>query len=321
VRVQAAIERWPLREAFTISRGAKREAVVVVATLEDDAGHVGRGECVPYARYGETPEAVAAAIDAWAPTDPETLRASMPAGAARNALDLALLDLEAARSSVPVHARLGLALGEATTMFTLPIRSPEETERRAREEASRPVLKLKLGADGDLARVEAARRGAPASELVVDANEGWDRAQLEAIAPALAGLGVTLVEQPLPADQDAALAGWDGPVPLCADESFHGDVDPAALADRYQAVNVKLDKQGGLTASLDAVRRARAAGLEVMIGSMVATSLAVAPALLLAPLARWLDIDGPLFMARDRDPGLRFEGSRVSPAPPGLWGL
>lgn len=323
MRARVAIERWPLREAFTISRGDKREAVVVVVTCEEGP-HRGRGECVPYARYGETPdavvEAVLAALDAGHAKDRETLRASMAAGAARNALDLALFDLECKRSGRRAYERLGVEARAVTTVFTLPIRSPEETERRAREESSRPILKLKMGAEGDLARVEAARRGAPDAELIVDANEGWTLGQLEALAPQLSGLGVVLIEQPLPAADDAALEGWDGPVPLCADESFLGDVDPATLAGRYGAINVKLDKQGGLTACLDAVARARSAGLEVMVGSMVATSLAVAPALLLSSDARWLDVDGPLFMARDREPGLRFEGSRVSPAPAPLWG-
>lgn len=323
MRARVAIERWPLREAFTISRGDKREAVVVVVTCEEGP-HRGRGECVPYARYGETPEgvvdAVRAALDAGHAQDRETLRASMAAGAARNALDLALFDLECKRSGRRAYERLGVEARAVTTVFTLPIRSPEETERRAREESSRPILKLKMGAEGDLARVEAARRGAPDAELIVDANEGWALTQLEALSPQLSALGVVLIEQPLPAADDAALEGWDGPVPLCADESFLGDVDPTTLAGRYGAINVKLDKQGGLTACLDALARARSAGLEVMVGSMVATSLAVAPALLLAQDARWLDVDGPLFMARDREPGLRFEGSRVSPAPAALWG-
>ncbi|MEZ4339525.1 MAG: dipeptide epimerase [Sandaracinaceae bacterium] len=305
------MERWPLREPFSIARGSKTEAVVVVVTLEAD-GHQGRGECVPYARYGETVEGVV-----------EALASGTPTGAAAAALDLAQLDLEAKRTGIPVWRALGLAApAPVPILYTIPIRDPEETERVAAREAHRPVLKLKCGAEGDLARVLAARRGAPDARLIVDANEGWDLATLERLAPELAALGVELIEQPLPASDDAALEGWDGPIPLCADESFRGDADRIdALVGRYQAVNVKLDKAGGLRPALACVARARALGLKVMVGTMVATSLAVAPAVLAAQGADWADLDGPLYLVKDRSPGLAFdEASRVHPPPPELWG-
>ncbi len=305
------MERFALREPFTIARGAKTEAVVVVARLED-GGHVGRGECVPYARYGETVEGVVAAIEAGAVT-----------GAAGCALETARLDLDAKRSGVPVWRALGLdPPAPVPILYTIPIRDPDETRRVASREASRPVLKLKCGAADDLARVRAAREGAPDARLIVDANEGWDRATLDRLAEPLAALGVELIEQPLPAAADAALRGWDGPIPLCADESFRGDAALLDdLADRYQAVNVKLDKAGGLRPALACIDRARQLGLSVMVGTMVATSLAVAPAVLAAQRADWADLDGPLYLVTDRAPGLVFDDrSRVHPPEPGLWG-
>jgi L-alanine-DL-glutamate epimerase-like enolase superfamily enzyme len=332
-----AVERWPLAAPFTIARGEKREAAVVVVTL-GEGGARGRGEAVPYARYGESVDGVVAAVRAAAPAVTRRLAeaggAPIPAriahavaelspGAARNAIELALWDREAKRAGRPVGALAGLPPPRpVASAYTLPIRDPETTRRLAARERDRPLLKLKVGAAGDdLERVRAARAGAPDARLIVDANEGWDRPTLERLAPALAALGVELIEQPLPAQDDGALATFDSPVPICADESFHGE--PAALdalAGRYGAVNVKLDKQGGLGPALAAVRRARALGLSVMLGTMVATSLAVAPAVLLAPAADWADLDAPLFLARDRAPGLRFEGSTVHPPERALWG-
>lgn len=310
--VRAAVERWSLREPFTIARGDKSEAVVVVAHVED-GGRVGRGECVPYARYGETVEGVVRAIEGGHAT-----------GAAASALDLAALDLDARRSGIPVWRRLGLAPpAPVPILYTIPLRDPRETERVAAREAGRPVLKLKLGRPADdLARVEAARRGAPDARLVVDANEGWDRATLERLAPPLAALGVELIEQPLPAAEDGALLGYDGPIPLCADESFRGEgALLERLGDRYQAVNVKLDKAGGLRPALACIERARALGLRVMVGCMVSTSLAIAPAVLAAQRAEWADLDGPLYLSADRAPALVFDArSRVHPADPALWG-
>ncbi|MBX3271722.1 MAG: dipeptide epimerase [Sandaracinaceae bacterium] len=310
--LRVEVERWPLREPFTIARGAKTEAVVVVAHLARD-GLAGRGECVPYARYGETVEGVVEALRSGAPAE----------GAAASALELAHLELDARRAGVPVWAHLGLAAPRPVPiLYTLPIRDPDETRRLAARAATWPVLKLKLGAPDDLARVRAAREGAPAARFVVDANEGWDRATLDRLVPALDALGVELIEQPLPAADDAALRGYDGPIPLCADESFRGA--PAhldALADRYHAVNVKLDKAGGLRPALACIARARALELRVMVGTMVATSLAVAPAVLAAQDADWADLDGPLYLATDRARALHVDAEhRMHPPDPALWG-
>ncbi len=318
------VERWPLREAFTIARGSKDEAVVVVVELEDESGHTGRGEALPYARYGEDPESVLAQIASVAAGDLDRARlcAALPAGAARNALDLALWDLEAKRSGVPAWRAAGLGPpAPRVTAHTLAVHDLERTRELARAASGHALLKIKLGGEDDLARVRIVREQAPAARLVVDANEGLDLEELSALAPALAELGVELIEQPLPAASDAALRGLGCSVPLCADESFHGEPSVLdGLVDRYQAVNVKLDKQGGLTTALAAVERARALGLEVMVGTMVATSLGVAPAVLLASRARWADLDGAAFLATDREHALRYEGSWVHPPEPALWG-
>lgn len=314
-------ERWPLREAFTIARGSKREAVVVVVHAAR-GDHVGRGEAVPYARYGEEPERVVRAIARMEGVASRSALACLPPGAARNALDLALWDLEAKERGAPVWqlARLDPPR-PCVTAHTIPLRDLGETRALARREAHRSLLKIKAGGVDDLARVEAVREEAPAARLIVDANEGWTFETLTRLAPRLAALGVEVIEQPLPAGDDAALESWTSPVPLCADESFHGEPSALeALARRYQAVNVKLDKQGGLTTAIAAIERARQLGLDVMIGTMVATSLAVAPAVLLAARARWADLDAAIFVEPDREPRLRYEGSLVHPPDPALWG-
>ncbi len=324
----ARIERFALSSPFTIARGSKTEAVVVVCELADhrsDGAATGRGEALPYARYGETPEAVRAQIEGYrGPLERAALIDALPAGAARNAIDLALFDLEAKRAGEPAWRLAGLPPpAPLEVLYTLPIRTPDETRALAATHRARPWLKLKLGAgaEGDLARVRAARDGAPDARFVVDANEGWSIDDLARLAPALAALGVELIEQPLPSAEDAALVGYAGPVPLCADEAFHGGpAEVAGLVGRYTAINVKLDKAGGLTTAIACVAAARRAGLKVMVGSMVATSLAVAPAALLAAGADWADLDAPLYLAADRAPGLRFDGSILHPPPPALWG-
>jgi L-alanine-DL-glutamate epimerase-like enolase superfamily enzyme len=320
-RSQVEIERFALREAFTISRGAKTEAVVAVVRIEED-GVIARGESTPYARYGESAERVRDTIAALLPRidagmSRDELQRAIGPGAARNAIDLALWDLEAKRAGKRAWELLGVEVRAIETAYTLPIVDLEETRALAKREADRPLLKVKLGRDDDLARLTAIREETPA-RLIVDPNEGWDLATLEEMSPALAALGVELIEQPLPASDDEALEGFRGPVPICADESFHGDVDRAR--SRYGAVNVKLDKTGGLTTALETIARARDAGLSVMIGSMVASSLAVAPAMILAQHARWADLDAALFLAHDREPGLRYERSTLHPPPRDLWG-
>ena len=318
-------ERWPIAGSFTISRGAKTEAAVVVAEVSDGK-HVGRGECVPYARYGETLEGVAAAIDAIRARileglDRHGLQAAMPPGAARNALDCALWDFAAKQSGHPAHELAGLPpLRPLTTAYTISLASPSEMAAAAERAAARPLLKIKLGGTDDPARIAAVRRAAPHSQLIVDANEGWTADNLQQNLVACADVGVTLVEQPLPADRDAALASLPRPLPVCADESVHATASLAALVGKYDAVNIKLDKTGGLTGALVAARQAEALGFAVMIGCMVATSLAMAPALLVAQRARFVDLDGPLLLAHDRPHGLRYDGGQVFPPAPALWG-
>ncbi|BBE74741.1 N-acetyl-D-Glu racemase DgcA [Oharaeibacter diazotrophicus] len=324
-RLDVTVERFPIRGAFTIARGSKTESVVVLATLAE-AGAVGRGECVPYARYGESVEGVVAEIERHRQAieggvDRATLARLMPAGAARNAVDCALLDLEAKRTGTPAAHLLGLSSpGPVTTAYTLSLAEPEAMRAAAAAAADRPLLKIKLGGAGDVERLRAVRAGAPASRLIVDANEGWSPESFPAMMAACVEAGVSLIEQPLPAGADDALAGMARPVPVCADESAHTSADVPRLARLYDAVNVKLDKTGGITEAVAMVHAAEAAGLAVMVGCMLATSLAMAPALLIAGRARWVDLDGPLLLARDRAPGLVYDGSTVLPPSPDLWG-
>ncbi|MES5484307.1 dipeptide epimerase [Bradyrhizobium sp. INPA03-11B] len=325
ISLNARIERWPIAGTFTISRGAKTEAVVVVAEVSQ-GGLVGRGECVPYPRYGETPEATLEAIQAMqeplaAGMDRIALQARMPAGAARNALDCALADLEAKRAGQRIWNLLGRPAPEPrTTAYTISLGTSEAMAEATAKAAHRALLKIKLGGDGDGARIAAVRKAAPRSELIVDANEAWTEDNLAANLKACADAGVTLIEQPLPAGKDEALARIKRPVAVCADESVHDRASLAGLRGRYDAVNIKLDKTGGLTEALAMADAARALGFEIMIGCMVATSLAMAPAMLIAQAARFVDLDGPLLLAKDRDHGLRYEGSLVYPPDAALWG-
>jgi L-alanine-DL-glutamate epimerase-like enolase superfamily enzyme len=320
-----APETWPIAGSFTIARGAKTEAVVVVATIAG-GNAVGRGEAVPYPRYGESVSQVVAAIEAMAGPirgglDREGLRAAMPPGAARNAIDCALWDLEAKRTGRPAADLAGLpAPSPVETAYTLSLGTAESMAKAAAQAAHRPLLKVKLGGAGDPARIAAVRRAAPRSRLIVDANEGWSAGLFADNMAACAKAGVELIEQPLPAGEDEPLRHLPRPVPVCADESVHVAADLRRLRGLYDAVNIKLDKTGGLTEALALAEAARAGGFKIMIGCMVATSLAMAPALLLAQGADFVDLDGPLLLARDREPGLIYEGSRITPAPHALWG-
>lgn len=319
--IGVAAERFPLAEVFTISRGSKTEAQVLTVTVTRD-GVTGRGECVPYARYGESLEGVAAAIRAL----PEGitragLQAALPPGAARNAVDCALWDLEAKAAGARVWQLAGLAApGPVVTAFTLSLDSPERMEAAAARQAHRPLLKIKLGTPADMPRIEAVRRGAPRSRLIVDANEGWTPEVYADLAPHLLRLGVAMVEQPLPAGADQALSEMARPLPVCADESAHAADSLADLVGRYDLVNLKLDKTGGLTEALRARDAARALGLGVMVGCMVGTSLAMAPAVLVAQGAAYSDLDGPLLLAQDRPCPLRYDAAGVHPSDPLLWG-
>jgi L-alanine-DL-glutamate epimerase-like enolase superfamily enzyme len=325
MRLEVAVERWPIAGRFTISRGSRTEAVVVVATVRQGE-HVGRGECVPYARYGETVEGVAAAIEAqWQLVehglDRHVLQQQMPAGAARNAVDCALWDLEAKRSGRRAWEVAGIAAPQpVTTAYTLSLGTPDEMRNAAAAAQARPLLKVKLGGAGDAARIAAVREGAPHAVLVVDANEAWRADTVAENLAACEAAGVALIEQPFPAGDDAALDGLRTTIPICADESFHDRLSLDAVAARYQAINIKLDKTGGLTEALAVAESAKARGLKIMVGCMLGTSLAMAPAMLLAGQADFVDLDGPLLLAKDREPGLRFEGSVVSPPDAALWG-
>jgi L-Ala-D/L-Glu epimerase len=324
-RLTISIETWPIAGHFTISRGAKTEAKVVVAELSQN-GLLGRGECVPYARYRESPESVAATLEQVVHTvadglTRDDLQRTMPAGAARNALDCAFWDLAAKRAGQPAYALAGLpAPRPLTTAFTISLGTPEAMAHAARDAGARPLLKIKLGADGDCERIAAIRDAVPRMELIVDANEGWRPDNLNANLAACAQAGVTLVEQPLPADDDEPLRSTARPVPVCADESAHDRASLAALVGKYDAVNIKLDKTGGLTEALVMAAEARRLGLDIMAGCMVATSLSMAPAMLIAQTARVVDLDGPLLLAHDRPDGLVYQGSVVYPPTSALWG-
>jgi len=321
-------ESWPIRGAFVISRGARTSAEVVVVTLEED-GQVGRGESVPYARYGETVEGVMAEIEGQrdalaAGMTPQDLQEAMPAGAARAAVDCALWDLMAKKAGKRVWDLMEIDPPRpVTTAFTLSIGTPDQMARAAAEASRYPLLKLKLGSGDiglDLDRVRAVRAARPRARIVVDANEAWSIGDLEQAAPALADARVTLIEQPLPVGEDAALDGFDCPVALCADESVHDTDSLAPLVGRYQFINIKLNKTGGLSEALKLKAAAAEAGLGIMVGCMLGTSLAMAPALLVANGAAVVDLDGPLLLAKDRAPGLRFEGETIFPPAPELWG-
>jgi L-alanine-DL-glutamate epimerase-like enolase superfamily enzyme len=321
-----SIDRFPIAGAFTIARGSRTEAVVVTAAISEN-GAVGHGECVPYPRYGETVEGVAAAIEALRPQveaglTREALQGLIPPGAARNAVDCALWDLDAKRSGIRAHITAGLTRWPpATTAYTISLGPPDAMAAAAAKAADRPILKVKFGApDGDLDRIRAVREAAPQSTLIADANEGWTEENLERHLAACAEAGYALVEQPLPAGADGFLRKASRPVPILADESVHDRAGLDRLVGLYDVINIKLDKTGGLTEALALADAAEARGFSLMIGCMVGTSLAMAPAMVLAPRARFVDLDGPLLLARDRKPGLRYEGSIVYPPEPALWG-
>jgi len=321
MRMTVTEERFPLAEVFTISRGSKTEAAVLTVTVED-GGMRGRGECVPYARYGETLTSVTAEIDGLPERFTRTeLQALLPAGAARNAVDCALWDLEAKQAGKRAWEVAGLAApGPEITAYTLSLGTPEEMRAKAAEHGHRPLLKIKLGTPDDMARLEAVRAGAPTSRIIVDANEGWSAEVYADLAPHLVRLGVALVEQPLPAGDDEALMGLERPVPVCADESCHDRTSLMGLKGKYDMVNIKLDKTGGLTEALALKQAALADGFSIMVGCMVGSSLAMAPAVLVAQGALVTDLDGPLLLAQDRAEPLGYDEAGVHPPSAALWG-
>ncbi|GAA6164423.1 dipeptide epimerase [Pelagimonas sp. KU-00592-HH] len=321
MQISVTRDVFKLAQVFTISRGSRTEAKVLTVRVSKD-GVTGWGECVPYARYDETLESVTAEIEALPGAfDREALYDLLPAGAARNAVDCALWDLEAKTAGKRVWELAGLAApGPEITAYTLSLDTPEKMREQAAKNAFRPLLKIKLGTPDDMPRLEAVRAGAPASKIIVDANEGWSAGVYADLAPHLVRLGVALVEQPLPAGEDEALIGMERPVPVCADESCHDRTSLPKLKGKYDVVNIKLDKTGGLTEALRLREAALAEGYKVMVGCMVGSSLAMAPATLVAQGAMVTDLDGPLLLAEDRDQPLVFDDAGVHPPVAALWG-
>jgi L-alanine-DL-glutamate epimerase-like enolase superfamily enzyme len=322
--IEAREEIWPLKEVFRISRGSRTEARVVVLTATDGE-HVGRGEGVPLARYNQNTASVLAQIESIENVrdlNRDKLQQLLPPGAARNALDCALWDLEAKISGKRVWELTNIPIvPETETSFTISLDTPGKMAESARAAANAPILKLKLGGDSlDLARVEAVREAVPNARLLIDANESWSPAHYRRIVPALKRLRVELIEQPFPADADAVLETLDHPIPVCADESCHTSADFPRLKNRYEVINVKLDKTGGLTEALHLCERAGERGFKLLIGCMVCTSLSIAPARLLASITDWVDLDGPLLLARDRGHGLTYENGRIGLPAWELWG-
>lgn len=322
--VDAIARSWPVAGKFTISRGTRTEAVVVEVHVSFD-GFTGRAECVPYARYDETVEGVIQDIinagNKLDGPDMEAVQCLLRPGAARNGLDCALWDLRAKLESKPVHALLGMDNpAPVATAYTLSLDTPESMGAKAADNSGRPVLKVKLGGEGDLERIRAVHEGAPDAKLIIDANEAWSVNDYKELVPQLGQLGVALIEQPFPSDNDGMLAELDHPVPVCADESCHDRRDLPRLKGLYDAINIKLDKTGGLTEGAALLSEAKAQGFQVMTGCMLGTSLAMAPAMYLAQQADFVDLDGPLLLADDHRHPIEFKGSMASPPTPNLWG-
>ena len=325
-RLRVWAEKWPVRGVFAISRGSRTEVEVVVAEITEGTTR-GRAECHPYARYGENAAGVIETAQAQERAvaeslTPAGLQGCLPPGAARNVLDCALWDFEAKRAGSPVWRLAGLTAvpGPALSAFTLSVDTPERMAAKAREHADKPLLKVKLAGEGDLERMQAVRAAAPEARLMVDANESWSETVYRELVPELVGLGVFLIEQPLPAGRERALRELPRPIPLMADESCHDRGSLPGLRGIYDYINIKLDKTGGLTEALLLAREAGSEGFKMVAGSMLGTSLAMAPAVLLGPLVEFVDLDGPLLLARDRRPPLRFTGGTIFPPEPELWG-
>lgn len=322
--IDAREEIWPLKQPFTISRGSRTEARVVVVTVSNGK-HTGRSECVPLARYNQSSASVLAQIESTESEknlDRQRLQTLLPPGAARNALDCALWDLEAKTSGKRVCELANIpVVAQVETSFTISLDTPKKMAARAKENSNLPILKLKLGGDHlDIMRVEAVRSAAPVARLLIDANESWSIEHYREIASELKQAGVELIEQPFPANADNVLETLDHPIPVCADESCHTTADLPRLTKRYEVVNVKLDKTGGLSEALRLCSQAREKGFKLLIGCMVCTSLGIAPARLLASMAEWVDLDGPLLLAEDRDHPVRYATGRISVPSQELWG-
>ena len=324
-RLTVTRRSWPLARPFTTAYGVTTTVDVVVAEISDGDSR-GRAEGVPVARYGESIDSVVAAVNAMkgavvAGLNRETLQAALPPGAARNALDCALWDIDAKRAYRGVSELAGFgSMTPVMTAFTLALDTPANMADLAAANRARPLLKLKLGGADDAERVQAVRSAVPASRLIVDANESWTESRLCELMPMLVDCRVELIEQPLPADADDALAGAKHSIPLCADESCRTLADLDRLDGKYEAVNIKLDKAGGLTEALALAAEAKRRGLRIMVGGMIGTSLGIAPALVVAQRADIVDLGGPMLLASDRVPGLRYDGSTILPPDPSFWG-
>lgn len=326
MKLRTRVESWPIAGVFRISRREARETDVIVVELEAD-GATGRGEGGPNVRYGESGESCLAQIEEARAAiedgaDRLALQNLMPPGAARNAVDCAFWDLEAKRSGTPAFELAGLpALEPITTAYTLSIDTPELMLAAAEAASQRPLLKVKLAGDEhDVTRLRAVRAAAPRSGIIVDPNESWSIERLQALMPVLASLQIDVIEQPLAAAEDSSLEGAVTPIPICADESCATAADLVGIAGKYQMVNIKLDKAGGLTEALKVAEVARDLGLQVMVGCMLGTSLAMAPAMLVAQYASFVDLDGPLLLERDREDGIIYDGSLMQPPAPSFWG-
>ncbi|MDG3085756.1 dipeptide epimerase [Vibrio hannami] len=324
MKLKLSTNSWPIRGSFTISRGSKTQVDVIVVELEQN-GIIGRGECVPYGRYNESIESVLAELESIQASvesgvNQKEIQSLLPSGAARNALDCAYWDLKCKSKGISIWDSLSITPEPLVTAYTLSLDTPENMEQAAIENAHRPLLKLKLGGKEDLDRVKAVRRGAPDSDIILDANEAWDANIYQALIPELVKLGVSMIEQPFPADKDDVLLKLPRPIPICADESCHDRKSLAQIIDRYEMINIKIDKTGGLTEALALKQEAEQAGLQVMVGCMLASSLSMAPAFVVAQGAQIVDLDGPLLLSQDIKHGFKFEQNRMLPFTPALWG-
>ncbi|CAG9001489.1 MAG: L-Ala-D/L-Glu epimerase [Candidatus Celerinatantimonas neptuna] len=325
MQLQIYQQSWPIDGVFAISRGSRTEAKVILVELSE-GGFTGRGECVPYARYNETLDSVTTQINnLTSALDNELTRDELAnllqPGAARNALDCALWDLECKRRGQSIWSILGITPKPLTTAYTLSLDTPENMQQKVIQHRERPLFKLKLAGQGDLERVSAVRQGAPNARIIVDANEGWDEHIYRQIVPELVKLNVEMIEQPLPAKDDYILEKLEHPIPLCADESCHVSSDLPRLIGRYEMINIKVDKAGGLTEALILKEKAQQVGLDIMVGCMLGTSLSMAPAFVAAQSAKVVDLDGPLLLSEDRPNGFKFsKQSEMQLLKPQLWG-